>query len=115
MLEITVREKEEITILTLVGKLVGGETLILLKDKVRQNLFNEKKRFILNLKGVIQIDQHGINEILLAYTTLHHRRGQLKISGLPLNFEKFVLANTDGIEIFKNDEEAIASFPIPVL
>jgi len=110
-LEIQSREKENITILDMKGRLVvGGANL--LREKVSDEIASGHKQLILNLKDVDYIDSTGLGMMVICYTTLQKTEGNLKLVNLNRrNIELMLLTKLSTVfQIFGEEQEAVNSF-----
>ena len=111
-MQIIERRVGAVTILDLKGKMTLGEGDELLKDKINELIFADRKEFILRLDELRYVDAAGMAEIVRCYTTVARRGGKLKllalspqISGL-LDITKLRTC----FEIFEDENEAVRSF-----
>lgn len=111
-LDIQEREREGITILDLKGRLIVGEPVAGLREKVRELCDDRKLNIILNLEHVDYIDSTGLGGLVIAYTSVKKGGGALKILNLSKrNVELLVLTKlTTVFEVFMDEQDAINSF-----
>lgn len=76
-LTIYIREIEGVTVLDVSGALVG-ETAKALPEEVREMLAADKKRLLLNLKGVTNMDSHGVGSLVQAYSGAEKEGAQVR-------------------------------------
>jgi anti-anti-sigma factor len=112
-LQILVRQCNDVTILDLTGKAAmdasEGE---LLSKRLRALTDNGKRKLLVNLANLIQIDSTGISAIVESYVCLQRQDGQLKLLG-PRGrvLEVLILFRLlDIIPSFKDETQALASF-----
>ena len=113
LMRFKVRAKGKVIILDLEGEIRLIETPELsLQRLIRDHLEEGKNHLLLNFKGVEFIDSYGIGDVLASFITTRHKGGKLKITGLSEKI--WLIFNYSGlnriIEIFDNEEEALASF-----
>lgn len=84
MAELDVKERQagDVTILDLTGAVRMGEGAISLRNSIRGLADQGKKKILLNLSGVKNIDSSGIGELIANYTTISRDGGQLKLLNL---------------------------------
>ena len=84
MAELDVKERQagDVTILDLSGSIRMGEGAIALRNSIRGLNDQGKKKILLNLASVKNIDSSGIGELIANYTTLSRDGGQLKLLSL---------------------------------
>jgi anti-sigma B factor antagonist len=111
-LEIQEREREGIVILDLKGRLIVGEPVSSLREKVREMIDDGKLSIILNLENVDYIDSTGLGGLVISYTSVKKAGGALKILKLSKrNIELLILTKlTTVFEIFMDEQDAINSF-----
>lgn len=106
------REKEGIVILGLSGRLVAGEPMSALREKVTALLAEGKPRIIFDLKDVDYIDSSGLGSMVICYTSAKKQGGALKLLNLNRrNVELLVLTKlTTVFELFNDEQQAVNSF-----
>ena len=111
-LDIQEREREGIVILDLKGRLIVGEPVSSLREKIRELSDSSKLSVILNLEHLDYIDSTGLGGLVISYTTLKKAGGALKILNLSKrNVELLVLTKlTTVFELFDDEQEAVNSF-----
>jgi anti-sigma B factor antagonist len=111
-LEIQEREREGIVILDLKGRLIVGEPVSSLREKVRELSEAGKVNVILNLEELEYIDSTGLGGLVISYTTLKKAGGALKILHLSKrNVELLVLTKlTTVFDLFGDEQDAVNSF-----
>lgn len=111
-LDIQEREREGIVILDLNGRLIVGEPVSSLREKIRELSGAGKVNVILNLQELEYIDSTGLGGLVISYTTLKKAGGALKILNLSKrNVELLVLTKlTTVFELFADEQDAINSF-----
>lgn len=111
-LEIQEREREGIVILDLKGRLIVGEPVSSLREKVRELIDDGKLNIILDLENVDYIDSTGLGGLVISFTSVKKAGGALKILKLSKrNVELLVLTKlTTVFEIFIDEQDAINSF-----
>lgn len=111
-LAIAQRTKEGIIILDLRGRLVVGEPVSALREKIRQLAEAGSVNVILNLEHVDYIDSTGLGSMVICYTTLQKAGGALKILNLSRrNIELLVLTKLSTVfEVFNDEQDAVNSY-----
>jgi anti-sigma B factor antagonist len=106
------RTKEGIVILDLKGRLVVGEPVATLREKIRGLAEAGSVNVILNLEQVDYIDSTGLGSLVICYTTLQKAGGALKILNLSRrNIELLVLTKLSTVfEVFNDEQDAVNSF-----
>jgi anti-sigma B factor antagonist len=111
-LDISEREREGILILDLGGRLIVGEPVASLREKIRELVDSGKVNVILNLENVDYIDSTGLGGLVISFTTVKKAGGALKILNLSKrNVELLVLTKlTTVFELFVDEQDAVNSF-----
>jgi anti-sigma B factor antagonist len=111
-LTIEQRQRGEVTILDLEGKLTLGEGAAAFRERVRSLLADGHKKVLVNLAGVSYVDSSGVGELVSAYATANRSEAKLKLSNLTqsvadlLQLTKLLTV----FEVFEDTEAAIESF-----
>src|SRR5438876_6423862 len=111
-LDINQRQAGDITILDLNGSVRMGEGAVSLRNSIRGLNDDGKKKILLNLAGVKNIDSSGIGELIANYTTISRNGGQLKLLNLTEKIQN-LLVITKLLTVFDsydNEAEALNSF-----
>jgi anti-sigma B factor antagonist len=112
--ELTISERQagNVIILDLEGKLTEGTGTAALRKAIRGLLDEDKKNILLNLKGVSDVDEHGVGELVAGYTTTSNANGQLKLLNLSKSIQDLLMITKfmTVFQTFDNEDEAIASF-----
>jgi anti-sigma B factor antagonist len=89
-----------------------GEGAVSLRNSIRGLNDEGKKKILLNLAGVKNIDSSGIGELIANYTTIKREGGQLKLLNLTEKIQN-LLVITKLLTVFDsydNEAEALSSF-----
>jgi anti-sigma B factor antagonist len=111
-LEVTERQAGDVTILDMNGSVRMGEGAISLRNSIRGLIDGGKKKILLNLGGVKNIDSSGIGELIANYTTISRDGGQLKLLNLTDKIQN-LLVITKLLTVFDsydNESDALNSF-----
>jgi anti-sigma B factor antagonist len=111
-MEIGQREKEGITILDLKGRLIVGEPVAQLREKIVNLSGAGIKNVILNLAECDYIDSTGLGSLVICYTTMQKAGGAMRILNLSKrNVELLVLTKlTTVFELFDDEQDAVNSY-----
>lgn len=106
------RNREGISILDLKGRLIVGEPVGALREKVRELIEAGENKIILNLAGVDYIDSTGLGSLVICYTGLQKAGGAMKIENLSKrNIELLILTKLSTVfEVFDDEQSAVNSF-----
>jgi anti-sigma B factor antagonist len=109
-LEISQREREDIIVLDLRGRITVGEEAGVLRAAFSG--LAGPANVILNLREVEFIDSTGLGALVVGYTSLRKRGGRLKLENVGRrNVELLVFTKlTTVFEIFNDEQDAINSF-----
>jgi len=111
-MNVTKRQKGNVSILDLKGKITIGAGDIALRDAVQEALGGGATNVLLNLTGVTTIDSSGVGELVSSFTTATNRGAKLKLANIPAKVND-VLVITQLITVFDvydTEDEAVASF-----
>jgi anti-sigma B factor antagonist len=111
-IDIQQREREGIVILDLKGRLVVGEAIAGLRERIRELGESGRHNVVLNLEGVDYIDSTGLGGLVISYTALKKAGGALKIVNLSKRtIELLVLTKLSTVfEVFSDEQDAVNSF-----
>lgn len=86
MLESKIRQRGDVTILDLSGRISAGEALafgpgsgVVLGDVIGELAKKGQRKVLLNLKDVKYIDSSGMGDVVRSFTSLRRRGGELKL------------------------------------
>jgi len=110
-LDIQESSREDISILTLKGRLAVGESS-LVREAVQALTTAGKIKVVLDLTGVDYIDSTGLGALVICYTSLKRLNGALKlVNPNKRNVELLLLTKLHTIfEVFTEVQDAINSF-----
>ena len=110
-LDITESVREEVTILTLKGRLTLGESN-LVREKVTQLAAAGRLKIVVDLGGVEYIDSTGLGILVICFTSLKKQGGALKlVNPNKRNVELLLLTKLHTVfEVFNEDQDAVNSF-----
>jgi anti-sigma B factor antagonist len=106
------REKGDVTILDLKGKILMGNGIEELRDAINTAVKEENTKLLLNFADVPYLDSTGLGEVVRSYTTVKNAGGMVKILNLTQKVQD-LLSVTKLItvfETFEDEEKAIGSF-----
>jgi anti-sigma B factor antagonist len=122
MLECKSRQRGDVTILDLTGRISVGEALafgtgsgLILGDVIHELAKKGQKRILLNLKDVRYIDSSGVGDVVRSVMSLRRQGGDLKLlSPAPMVLELLRITRLDKVLEIKDDELlAVQSFSEP--
>ncbi|MCD4751352.1 MAG: STAS domain-containing protein [Thermoanaerobaculales bacterium] len=107
-----IRDVGDVRVISLTGKIAIGSGDVMLRQLINENLEQNHKKLLLDLRGVNSMDSSGIGEMVASYTSAKNRDAQLKLMNLSPKIND-ILQVTQLItvfDVFDNEEEAIAAF-----
>lgn len=111
-MDIQQREHDDIVILQLSGKIIGGPDATSFNDKLHQLIDNGKTKVIADLSQVNWMNSSGLGILISALSTIRNAGGELKIAETPEKI-KNLLTITKLVNVFPmydHVDDAIASF-----
>ena len=110
-LDIVESTREEITILTLKGRLTLGESNIV-RERIAQLAAAGKKNVVVDLGGVDYIDSTGLGILVICFTSLKKVGGALKlVNPNKRNVELLLLTKLHTVfEVYMEVQDAVNSF-----
>jgi anti-sigma B factor antagonist len=111
-LDVSERQAGDVTILDLSGSVRMGDGALSLRNSIRGLNDQGKKKILLNLAAVKNVDSSGIGELTANYTTLSRDGGQLKLLSLTEKIRD-LLVITKLLTVFDSydtEAEALNSF-----
>jgi anti-sigma B factor antagonist len=111
-MDITQREKEGIVILDLNGRLIVGDPVTYLRERISEIAQEGRANMILNMAEVDYIDSTGLGGMVISFTNLKKKGGALKL--LKLNkrtADLLVLTKLNTVfQVFDDEQDAVNSF-----
>lgn len=111
-MNVNVRQKEDVTIVDLRGKITIGSGEVALRNAIQGVMDSGAKKVLINMADVSTIDSSGIGELVSAYTTATNRGAKLKLINLPAKVTD-ILTITQLITVFDvydSEAEGVSSF-----
>jgi anti-sigma B factor antagonist len=109
---INTRQRDDVTILDVKGKITIGSGDVVLRDAVLQAINSGAKKIVVNLAEVTTIDSSGVGELVSCYARATNAGAKLKLINLPPKVQD-VLTITQLITVFDvydTEDEAVRSF-----
>ena len=106
------RDREGVILLDLSGRLVAGENVAALREKISELVTAGTVNAVLNLKEVDYIDSSGLGAMVMCFTSIRRAEGKLKLLNLTRrNVELLVLTKLETVfEVFDEEQQAVNSF-----
>lgn len=100
---VNMRQRGNVTILDLKGKITIGASELALREAVHNALNSGAKQIVINMKDVSTIDSSGIGELVSAYTSATNRGAKIRLACLPAKVQS-VLTITQLAQVFDIDD-----------
>ena len=114
MAELDVRERQsgDVTILDLNGSIRMGEGCISLRNAIRGLAEGGKKKILLNLASVKNVDSSGIGELIANYTSITRDGGELKLLSLTEKIRDLLVITKllTVFDAYESEAEALNTF-----
>ena len=103
---------DDVAVLTLTGRLMGGSDSLALHDKVHSLLEDGIKRVVLDLAKVDWMNSSGLGALMASLTTLRNAGGELKLADVTKKIESLLLSTKliCVFETYASVDRAVASF-----
>lgn len=111
-MQINEKRQDDVAILSLKGKLMGGPETKALHDKVKELAENDVKKVVIDLGNVKWMNSSGLGTLMGSLTTLKNAGGELKLANVTEKVQSLFMI-TKLITIFDTKDsvdEAVASF-----
>lgn len=107
-----IRQRGDVTIIELQGKITIGEGDVQLRKCIEEVLKDDARKIILDLKGVSYMDSSGVGELVASYTTITNRGAQLRLTHLRSKIYSLLqlTALITVFQIYDSNEDALQSF-----
>ncbi len=111
-MKIKIRKLENVAVLDLSGKLMGGPDADVFKDTIRQLIDEGYKNVVVSLKHVPWVNSTGLGILIAGYTTLKREGGALKLTHVTDRIESILMITKLGtiFESYSDEDTAIKSF-----
>jgi anti-sigma B factor antagonist len=111
-MKIKVKTQNQISIITLNGKVVGDVEVGEIHKAIKKALDKEAKHIVVNLEDVSWMGSIGIGILICCLTSVKNAGGEMKLSGLSEKVEKIIeMTKLDDIfDIYPTTDSAVASF-----
>jgi anti-sigma B factor antagonist len=102
----------DISVIELQGKITIGEGDVKLRNLIKDQLAEGRKKLVLDLKQVSYMDSSGIGELVGTFTTVKNSGGELKLANLTSKIKDIMqlTALITVFEVFDSVEDAVNSF-----
>jgi len=109
---VNVRQRDDMTILDVKGKITIGTTEIALREGVHNALESGAKKIVINMQGVTTIDSSGIGELVSAYTSATNRGAKIHLACLPEKVQSVLVITQlyQVFDVYDTEDQACATF-----
>ena len=111
-LEITERDSNGVTVLSLTGKVVLGDESSQLRTKLKELLGQGKKKLVLDLAEVKYIDSAGLGTLVAGFTSAQNEGASMKLANLTKKFDEqlHITKLVTVFDVFDTVDGAVKSF-----
>ena len=111
-MDIQQREQDDVTILLLSGKIIGGPDASKVNDKLHELAENGKTKIVADLSQVNWMNSSGLGILISALTTVRNAGGELKVAAATDKIRNLLTITklTNVIKLYDSVDEAIAGF-----
>ncbi|HEU0006837.1 MAG TPA: STAS domain-containing protein [Terriglobia bacterium] len=107
-----VKNTGDVCVLSPEGKIVIGDEVGALREKIKQLLDTGNKNILINLANVSYIDSTGVGALVGSFTTIRNQGGQMKLSNLSQRVKDILLVTKllTVFDVYENETEGARSF-----
>lgn len=111
-LEISERDANGVTVLTLAGRVVLGDESNQLRTKLKELIGNGKKMVVLDLAEVKYIDSAGLGTLVAGFTTAQNQGSNIKLANLTKKFDEqlHITKLVTVFDVYDTVDAAVKSF-----
>ena len=105
-------DTDDVAVLRVSGKLMGGPDADAFLSVVRQALADGKRQLLVDLGAVSWINSTGLGILISSYTTVRKHEGLLKLLNVNRRIESILMTTklNTYFESFQDEERALESF-----
>src|SRR5215467_4126370 len=102
----------DVCVLVPEGKIVIGDEVGALREKIKQVLQTGHKNILISLEKVTYMDSTGVGALVGSFTTIRNQGGQLKLSNLSQRVKDILLVTKllTVFDVYENEAEGTKSF-----
>jgi anti-sigma B factor antagonist len=111
-LTIQTKTSDGVCVLVPEGRIVIGNEVTALREKIRDLLGAGHKDFLVNLANVTYMDSTGVGTLVGSFVTIRNQGGQMKLSNLSQRTKDLLLMTKllTVFDVFDNEVDGIKSF-----
>ena len=109
---ITNREVDGVSVVTLDGRIVYGEESVALREKLKDLIAEGKKKIVLNMANIESIDSSGLGTLVAAHLSANAHGASLRLCHLGRKFREVLQMTklTTVFQVCNTEAAAVASF-----
>ncbi len=106
------RDEEDVTVLELSGKLMGGPDAVVFGDTIKELIGAGRTAIVADLEKLSWVNSTGLGILISGYTSAKNAGGVMKLAAVASRIESILMITklTTVFETFKTVDEAVASF-----
>lgn len=110
--KISKRQVGDVTVLDMSGKMRIGESGTVFCNTIRGLVEEDRRKILLNLRGISHIDSTGLGELIASYNTLDKKGGRVKLLHLTQRVRELMVLTKllTVFDIYDSESEALDSF-----
>lgn len=111
-MKIIQRNKNDVTILDMEGRITIGEGDVIMRDAIMGLLDMGRSKILLNMSRVTYMDSSGVGELLSCLTKVGERNGEFKLLKISTKIKNLlhIAQILTVFEYFNDEEQALASY-----
>jgi anti-sigma B factor antagonist len=116
-LHIKERQVKNVVVLDMDGNMRIGESGVMFHSTIRRLLEEGRRKILLNLAGIDNIDSSGLGELIASHNVLKKNDGQVKLLHLTKRVRELMVITKllTVFDVYESESEAIDSFDVPAL
>lgn len=101
-----------VCVLTPHGKIVIGEEVTALREKIKELLKDGTRNVLFNLSDISYIDSTGVGALVGSFTTIRNQGGQMKLANLSQRVQDILLITKllTVFDVFDSEAAGVKSF-----
>jgi anti-sigma B factor antagonist len=109
---VTNREVDGVSVVTLYGRIVFGEGSNIVREKVKSLIGEGKKKIVLDMKNIDYIDSSGLGALVAAHLSANTEGAAIRLCNLGRKFSKALQLTklTTVFQVYSTEAAAVASF-----
>jgi anti-sigma B factor antagonist len=102
----------DVTVLSPQGKIVIGDEVAALREKIKELLEAGNKNILINMANVTYIDSTGVGALVGSFTSIRNQGGQMKLANLGQRVRDILLVTKllTVFDVYDSEAEGTKSF-----